>query len=174
MRLFYLCRELDNFQLVEESSKRKIPLETKGHTSILSIESRNCSTANAATLRSVKVATPLCAAKEAIPCGLAVSRLEVCVENNPPYDCRHTEDFLFYEHRTMRGFPSCRRAGAGCPFSPGILAEGRRGRGFHPWPPARSGRRRLGSRPRVHRRSGGSIRSSAPRAWAGAPQSCAP
>ena len=139
-----------------------------------SIESKNCLTANAATLRSVKVATPLCAAKEAIPCGLAVSRLEVCVENNPPYDCRHTEDFLFYEHRTMRGFPSCRRAGAGCPFSPGILAEGRRGRGFHPWPPARSGRRRLGSRPRVHRRSGGSIRSSAPRAWAGAPQSCAP
>ena len=34
----------------------------------------NCSTENVASLRSVKVATPPCAAKAAIPCGLAVRK----------------------------------------------------------------------------------------------------
>ena len=65
----------------------KIPLGTKGRTSILSyreyvrpaeLHSRsaeeNCLTENVASLRSVKVATPPCAAKAAIPCGLAVRK----------------------------------------------------------------------------------------------------
>ena len=64
----------------------KIPLGTKGRTSILSVESsascgasfsvsrKNCLTENVASLRSVKVATPPCAAKAAIPCGLAVRK----------------------------------------------------------------------------------------------------
>ena len=65
----------------------KIPLGTKGRTSILSyreyvrpaeLHSRsaeeNCPTENVASLRSVKVATPPCAAKAAIPCGLAVRK----------------------------------------------------------------------------------------------------
>jgi len=34
----------------------------------------NCLTENVASLRSVKVATPPCAAKAAIPCGLAVRK----------------------------------------------------------------------------------------------------
>ena len=34
----------------------------------------NCMTENVASLRSVKVATPPCAAKAAIPCGLAVRK----------------------------------------------------------------------------------------------------
>ena len=34
----------------------------------------NCPTENVASLRSVKVATPPCAAKAAIPCGLAVRK----------------------------------------------------------------------------------------------------
>ena len=68
----------------------------------------NCLTANARSLRSVKVATPPCAANAATPCGLAVckqykmlfaaSKFELYAENNPPYDCRHTEDSLFYRH----------------------------------------------------------------------------
>ena len=66
----------------------KIPLGTKGRTSILSIESievrpaelhsrsaeETCPTVNVSSLRSVKVATPPCAAKAAIPCGLAVRK----------------------------------------------------------------------------------------------------
>ena len=65
----------------------KIPLGTKGRTSILSyreyvrpaeLHSRsaeeNCMTENVASLRSVKVATPPCAANAAIPCGLAVRK----------------------------------------------------------------------------------------------------
>ena len=65
----------------------KIPLGTKGRTSILSyreyvrpaeLHSRsaeeNCMTENVASLRSVKVATPPCAAYAAIPCGLAVRK----------------------------------------------------------------------------------------------------
>ena len=65
----------------------KIPLGTKGRTSILSyreyvrpaeLHSRsaeeNCTTENVSSLRSVKVATPPCAAKAAIPCGLAVRK----------------------------------------------------------------------------------------------------
>ena len=81
-------RELiDKFKFVEERSKRKIPLGTKGRTSILSyreyvrpaeLHSRsaeeNCPTGNVASLRSVKVATPPCAAYAAIPCGLAVRK----------------------------------------------------------------------------------------------------
>ena len=35
---------------------------------------KNCLTENVASLRSVKVATPPCAAKAAIPCGLAVRK----------------------------------------------------------------------------------------------------
>ena len=70
-----------------EKRKRKIPLGTKGRTSILSyreyvrpaeLHSRsaeeNCTTENVSSLRSVKVATPPCAAKAAIPCGLAVRK----------------------------------------------------------------------------------------------------
>ena len=34
----------------------------------------NCTTENVSSLRSVKVATPPCAAKAAIPCGLAVRK----------------------------------------------------------------------------------------------------
>ena len=65
----------------------KIPLGTKGRTSILSyreyvrpaeLHSRsaeeNCPTENVASLRSVKVATPSCAAKATIPCVLAVRK----------------------------------------------------------------------------------------------------
>ena len=29
------------------------------------------------------------------------SKVELCVENNPPYDCNHAEDSLFYEHRSI-------------------------------------------------------------------------
>ena len=65
----------------------KIPLGTKGRTSILSYREyvrpaelhslsaeENCMTSNVASLRSVKVATPPCTAKAAIPCGLAVRK----------------------------------------------------------------------------------------------------
>ena len=65
----------------------KIPLGTKGRTSILSIGSivrpaelhsrsaeENCLTEHVSSLRSVKVATPPCAAKAAIPCGLTVRK----------------------------------------------------------------------------------------------------
>jgi len=31
----------------------------------------------------------------------AASKFELYAENNPPYDCRHTEDSLFYEHRPI-------------------------------------------------------------------------
>ena len=36
----------------------------------------NCMTENVASLRSVKVATPPCATKAAIPCGLAAGKFE--------------------------------------------------------------------------------------------------
>ena len=75
---------LYNFQFAEEISKRKIHSGTKGRTSILSIESsasrvalhlaaagENCLASNVVSLRSVKVATPTCTAKAAIPCVLA-------------------------------------------------------------------------------------------------------
>ena len=65
----------------------KIPLGTKRRTSILSyrkyvrpaeLHSRsaeeNRSTEHVSSLRSVKVATPPCAVKAAIPCGLAVRK----------------------------------------------------------------------------------------------------
>ena len=64
----------------------KIPLGTKGRTSILSVESsascgasfpvsrRKLSTEHVSSLRSVKVATPPCAAYAVIPCVLAVRR----------------------------------------------------------------------------------------------------
>ena len=65
----------------------KIPLGTKGRTSILSYREyvrpaelhsqsaeENCPTENVSSLRSVKVATPPCAAYAAIPCGLAVRK----------------------------------------------------------------------------------------------------
>lgn len=65
----------------------KVPLGTKGRTSILSyreyvragaLHSRsaeeNCTTENVSSLRSVKVATPPCAACAVIPCGLAVRK----------------------------------------------------------------------------------------------------
>ena len=65
----------------------KIPLGTKGRTSILSYREyvrpaelhslsaeENCPTEKVASLRSVKVATPPCAANAAIPCGLAVRK----------------------------------------------------------------------------------------------------
>ena len=65
----------------------KIPLGTKGRTSILSYREyvrpgslhsrsaeKNCLTENVASRPSVKVATPPCAAYAAIPCGLAVRK----------------------------------------------------------------------------------------------------
>ena len=70
-----------------KGAKRKIPLGTKGRTSILSYREyvrpaelhspsaeENCMIENVASLRSVKVATPPCAAYAAIPCGLAVCK----------------------------------------------------------------------------------------------------
>ena len=67
--------------------RSKIPLGTKGRTSILSyreyrascgasfpVGRENCLTENVSSLRSVKVATPPCAAYAAIPCGLAVRK----------------------------------------------------------------------------------------------------
>ena len=65
----------------------KIPLGTKGRTSILSYREyvrpaelhslsaeKSCMTENVSSLRSVKVATPPCAANAAIPCVLAVRK----------------------------------------------------------------------------------------------------
>ena len=65
----------------------KIPLGTKGRTSILSYREyvrpaelhsqsaeENCPTENVSSLRSVKGATLPCAAYAAIPCGLAVCK----------------------------------------------------------------------------------------------------
>ena len=43
----------------------------------------------------------------------AASKFELCVENNPPYDCNHTEDSLFYEHRSMLRGIFCRQV-RGC------------------------------------------------------------
>ena len=73
----------------------KIPLGTKGRTSILSYREyvrpaelhspsaeENCMIENVASLRSVKVATPPCAANAAIPCGLAVRKQHNCC--SPP------------------------------------------------------------------------------------------
>ena len=70
-----------------EKRKRKIPLGTKGRTSILSYREyvrpaelhsqsaeENCPTENVSSLRSVKGATLPCAAYAAIPCGLAVCK----------------------------------------------------------------------------------------------------
>ena len=70
-----------------EKRKRKIPLGTKGRTSILSYREyvrpaelhsqsaeENCPTENVSSLRSVKVATPPCDACASIPCGLAVRK----------------------------------------------------------------------------------------------------
>ena len=70
-----------------EVKPEQIPLGTKGRTSILSyreyvrpgsLHSRsaeeNCPTEHVSSRPSVKVATPPCAAKAAIPCGLAVRK----------------------------------------------------------------------------------------------------
>jgi len=67
--------------------QKKIPLGTKGRTSILSYREyvrpaelhsqsaeENCPTENVSSLRSVKGATLPCAAYAAIPCGLAVCK----------------------------------------------------------------------------------------------------
>ena len=67
--------------------RSKIPLGTKGRTSILSYQEyvrpaelhsqsaeENCPTENVSSLRSVKGATLPCAAYAAIPCGLAVCK----------------------------------------------------------------------------------------------------
>ena len=84
-----LC-SMDSSNITKEFSekrKRKIPLGTKGRTSILSyreyvrpaeLHSRsaeeNCPTENVSTLRSVKGATLPCDACASIPCGLAVRK----------------------------------------------------------------------------------------------------
>ena len=70
-------------------------------------------TSNVASLRSVKVATPLAPLKRLSLVDLpsangfdkpsAASKFELYAENNPPYDCRHTEDSLFYEHGPIAG-----------------------------------------------------------------------
>ena len=84
-----LC-SMDSSNITKEFSekrKRKIPLGTKGRTSILSyreyvrpaeLHSRsaeeNCTTENVSSLRSVKGATLPCDACASIPCGLAVRK----------------------------------------------------------------------------------------------------
>ena len=84
-----LC-SMDSSNITKEFSekrKRKIPLGTKGRTSILSYREyvrpaelhsqsaeENCPTENVSSLRSVKGATLPCAAYAAIPCGLAVCK----------------------------------------------------------------------------------------------------
>ena len=84
-----LC-SMDSSNITKEFSekrKRKIPLGTKGRTSILSYREyvrpaelysrsaeENCPTENVSTLRSVKGATLPCAAYAAIPCVLAVRK----------------------------------------------------------------------------------------------------
>ena len=40
---------------------------------------------------------------------VAASKSEFCAENNPPYDCSHTEDSLFYEPRPIGYFFVWRR-----------------------------------------------------------------
>ena len=84
-----LC-SMDSSNITKEFSekrKRKIPLGTKGRTSILSYREyvrpaelhsqsaeENCPTENVSSFRSVKGATLPCAAYAAIPCGLAVCK----------------------------------------------------------------------------------------------------
>ena len=84
-----LC-SMDSSNITKEFSekrKRKIPLGTKGRTSILSYREyvrptelhslsaeENCPTKNVASLCSVKGATLPCDAKAAIHCGLAVRK----------------------------------------------------------------------------------------------------
>ena len=85
--LFQVIAGIVIFNKLMKKYQGKIPLGTKGRTSILSyreyvrpaeLHSRsaeeNCSTEHVSSLRSVKVATPPCAAKAAIPCGLAVRK----------------------------------------------------------------------------------------------------
>ena len=75
--------------------RSKIPLGTKGRTSILSYREyvrpaelhsqsaeENCPTENVSSLRSVKGATLPCAAKATIPCVLAVRKQHNCC--SPP------------------------------------------------------------------------------------------
>ena len=75
--------------------RSKIPLGTKGRTSILSYQEyvrpaelhsqsaeENCPTENVSSLRSVKGATLPCAAYAAIPCGLAVCKQHNIYEDN--------------------------------------------------------------------------------------------
>ena len=57
-------------------------LESKRGTDGLLSAEENCSTVNVSSLRSVKVATPPCAANAAIPCGLAVRKQHNCC--SPP------------------------------------------------------------------------------------------
>ena len=84
-----LC-SMDSSNITKEFSekrKRKIPLGTKGRTSILSYREyvrpaelhsqsaeENCPTENVSSLRSVKGATLPCDACASIPCGLAVCK----------------------------------------------------------------------------------------------------
>ena len=84
-----LC-SMDSSNITKEFSekrKRKIPLGTKGRTSILSYREyvrpaelhfrsaeENCTTENVSSLRSVKGATLPCDACASIPCGLAVRK----------------------------------------------------------------------------------------------------
>ena len=84
-----LC-SMDSSNITKEFSekrKRKIPLGTKGRTSILSYREyvrpaelhsrsaeKNCLTENVSSLRSVKGATLPCDACASIPCGLAVRK----------------------------------------------------------------------------------------------------
>ena len=79
--------DTNNSSFIGEMNLRKIPLGTKGRTSILSYREyvrpaelhsqsaeENCPTENVSSLRSVKGATLPCAAYAAIPCGLAVCK----------------------------------------------------------------------------------------------------
>ena len=79
--------DTNNSSFIGEMNLRKIPLGTKGRTSILSYREyvrpaelhsqsaeENCPTENVSSLRSVKGATLPCDACASIPCGLAVRK----------------------------------------------------------------------------------------------------
>ena len=62
----------------------------------------NCLTENVASLRSVKVATPPCAAKAAIPCGLAVRKQHKMLFAASKFEKLNTEKLTVDWSHTMR------------------------------------------------------------------------
>ena len=122
-----LC-SMDSSNITKEFSekrKRKIPLGTKGRTSILSYREyvrpaglHSPSAEKTARPRMFRhfvpsrelhsLATLVRLSLVDLPSAngfdkpFAASKFELYAENNPPYDCRHTEDSLFYEHCPMQ------------------------------------------------------------------------